>query len=156
VACVLISSGVVRADLSASDAYTGAAVALRQAALVHAFQLQGKYHFDRVLRPDLADQSASSVTTSVTPLPFPGDLDTTAASGTPTATFHIGDGSVLDGGSVTSWPSGRYTESIQSWIGLGGAVTGNVSEVPLPASALLAMLGLGIVGVGRAHFARRG
>jgi len=104
-----------------------------------------------MLRPDVPDGSTTTVTT-VAPLPLSGDLDTTAASTTPAATFSLGDGGLLNGDSVTTWPSGRYTESIQSRMDSGGAVIGNVSEVPIPATALLAMIGLAIVGAGRARF----
>lgn len=153
-ACLLIPSGAVRADLSTSEVYTGVAVSLHDVTPLRASL--GKYQFDRRLRPDLTEQFTSSVTTSATPLVLAGDLDTTAAGVTPVATFNIGDGSLLDGGSVTNWPSGRYTESTQSWADAGGTVTGNISNVPLPASALLALIGLGIVGVGRTGFVRRG
>ena len=154
VACSLLPAGIAQADLSTSDANAGVAVSLRDAAAQHA--VQSKYRFDHTLRAESTGITESTVTTSVTPLTLPGDFDTSTAIAIPTAPFNIGDGSLLDGSSATTWPSGRYTESTQSWIDAGGSVTGGVAEVPLPASVLLALIGLGIAGVGRTRFAHRG
>jgi len=150
-ACSCFVAGLVQASVPTSDAGASVAISLNDSAAPHT--LQSKYRFDRSLRA--TSQDTGTVLISATPLAL-SDEPVATATTVPVATFTIGDGSLLDGGSISEWPSGRYTESTSSSIGTSGSVMGNVSEVPLPASALLAMIGLGVVGVGRARFTHRG
>ena len=153
-ACLFLHGGVAQADLYLGGAYSSESVSLNEAATLRSTPT--KFQFARTLRPNATTTTENTATTSATLLVLSGNLDTTAAISTPTAPFNIGDGGLLGDDSVTRWPSGRYTETIQLWDGSSGSVTGSVSEVPLPPSVLLGVVGLGIVGLGRTRFAPRG
>lgn len=97
----------------------------------------------------LVPTSTAEPSTRVTLISSQGGAADTAT----TTGLTISQGSILDSGDASPWPSERYEQSVQTVVNTGTDVTAIVTQVPVPASLLLVAAGLGLVGFTRSRYA---